>query len=153
MERTKIRWLISVHQMSILGEFFKTWYTPVITALVIYQALSGLYMLTVSFTRLPKWRPVNNSLFTLHYNIAIFAGLPLLYMAVTGGGYRFLKNVLGYDGTKIAWLLTFHKLEFFGLGYIWPLIAAICIIALVAVGAPLNFINQMQIEIKKEEIQ
>lgn len=152
MDRTKIRWLISVHQMSFLGEFIKAVYTPTIALLVVYQVVSGLYMMTSKFTRVPAVRPIANSLYNLHHNAAIYCGIPLLHVAVTGGFYRFLRSVVGMDAAKVQWLMTLHKLEFMGLQYIYPILAACCVIVIVGLGAPLNAINQGQFEssIKKE---
>jgi len=142
MERSDVRFLISMHQGTWFG-VNAVLFTSVnallalsvtLSASVMLWTTSAAYRRSVSAQALFPWPP--RSLRDWHrWQSTLSIGM-LSWAAVSGAGYRFLRNAVGLEKERIGWLLEWHHFNFFdGAGSIvWCLLCGVLLSTAITTG-------------------
>ncbi|KAF2075232.1 hypothetical protein CYY_003450 [Polysphondylium violaceum] len=151
VQKEKIKFLLKLHQMSILfpnsAVFYTTLLTTIVTALVVFgysMIYNPLWSRSSRSGRNNRFVPQSMREYHHRYSSVIF--IILLFMTLSGGVYRFLRAVVGIEKEDIHWLLELHHMGFLPnwLSVIWVTFAFLCIFSLlVSGGRILPLINSL----------
>jgi hypothetical protein len=108
-EKAAIKWLIRFHQGDVLdidstGFYIKAPFCVAVMVGTCVMVFTGLYQFSLQSMLKNRSRPR-----MYHQWFALFAALPLLIMAVTGGIWAVAKYVLLMKKEDIKWLILLHQ--------------------------------------------
>lgn len=139
VQKEKIKFLLKLHQMSILFPNSAVIYTTLLATLVTALTIFGYTMI---YNPLWKFRSGRNNRFAprsmreYHHRYSSVLFIVLLFMSLTGGVYRFCRAALGVGKEDIHWLLELHHMGFLPtwLSVIWVIFTFACIFSLIVSG-------------------
>ncbi|KAN0048157.1 hypothetical protein ACTA71_002552 [Dictyostelium dimigraforme] len=116
--KEKVSFLMKIHQMSWLFENSEVVYTFLLMILCVALVVFGYSMIynplfgsrTGKLTSRNRWIPQSMREYHHRYGSVIF--FLFLYMALTGGIYRFCRNALGMEKSTVGFLLNLHHLSY-----------------------------------------
>ncbi|EAL64707.1 hypothetical protein DDB_G0285739 [Dictyostelium discoideum AX4] len=116
--KEKVSFLMKIHQMSWLFENSEVVYTFLLMILCVALVVFGYSMIynplfgsrTGKLTSRSRWIPQSMREYHHRYGSVIF--FLLLFMALTGGIYRFCRNAIGMEKSTVGFLLNLHHLSY-----------------------------------------
>ena len=146
MEKMTVKWMLIWHQGDVFGidptgVYVRAPYTLALGICTLYMAFSGVRMLDSA--AMAKRRKVTGwTARTTHQAVATVAVAPLVLLAATGAGWAVCRYWIGVEKQSIKFLLRWHQGIFEGAKAYFPPVAAVCILALVSSGLPMNGIGR-----------
>jgi hypothetical protein len=141
-EKEAVKWMLIWHQGDVFGTdptgvYIRAPYTLALGLCVMYMAISGLSMLDSA--AMAKRRKVAGwTARTVHQAVATVAVAPLVLLAFTGATWAVCRYWVGMEKQTVRFLLIWHQGILESAKAYFPPVVAVCILALVSSGLPMN---------------